>query len=110
MCRTVGGRRRTCTRHHGDEPARGPAADRHRHARHERQALAEESLKRRPDLKVLFTTGYTRNAIVHNGVLDQGVHLIVKPFTIEALAAKLAEILIPEEGPGGAQSATPTTV
>jgi hypothetical protein len=44
---------------------------------------------------VLFTTGYTRNAIVHNGVLDQGVHLIVKPFTIEALAAKLAEILTP---------------
>ena len=59
------------------------------------RALAEEARKRRPDLKVLFTTGYTRNAIVHNGVLDQGVHLIVKPFALEALAAKLAEILTP---------------
>ncbi|MFN4282510.1 MAG: ATP-binding protein [Alphaproteobacteria bacterium] len=54
--------------------------------------LADEAKKRRPDLKVLFTTGYTRNAIVHNGVLDAGVHLIVKPFTIEALAQKLEEI------------------
>jgi len=35
--------------------------------------LAEEALRRRPDLKVLFTTGYTRNAIVHNGTLDDGV-------------------------------------
>jgi signal transduction histidine kinase/ActR/RegA family two-component response regulator len=55
--------------------------------------LAEEALKRRPDLKVLYTTGYTRNAIVHNGVLDPDVHLLVKPFTIEALAEKLDEIL-----------------
>jgi signal transduction histidine kinase len=54
--------------------------------------LADEALKRRPDIKVLFTTGYTRNAIVHNGVLDVGVHLIVKPFTMEALAQKLEEI------------------
>lgn len=41
---------------------------------------------------MLFTTGYTRNAIVHNGVLDAGVHLIVKPFTMETLAQKLEEI------------------
>jgi len=54
--------------------------------------LADEAKKRRPDLSVLFTTGYTRNAIVHNGVLDAGVHLIVKPFTMEALAQKLEEI------------------
>jgi signal transduction histidine kinase len=66
------------------------------------RVLAEHALKRRPDLKVLFTTGYTRNAIVHNGVLDQGVHLIVKPFTIEALAAKLTEILGPGTPPPGA--------
>jgi CheY-like chemotaxis protein len=57
------------------------------------RALAELAAKQRPDLRILFTTGYTRNAIVHNGVLDQGVSLIVKPFTIEALAAKLAEVL-----------------
>src|SRR5690606_8868062 len=34
--------------------------------------LAEEAVSRRPDLKVLFTTGFTRNAVVHNGVLDPG--------------------------------------
>jgi PAS domain S-box-containing protein len=55
--------------------------------------LAEEALRRRPDLKVLFTTGYTRNAVVHNGVLDPGVHLIGKPFTLEALATKLRAVL-----------------
>jgi signal transduction histidine kinase/ActR/RegA family two-component response regulator len=55
--------------------------------------LAEEALKRRPDLKVLYTTGYTRSAIVHNGVLDPDVQLLVKPFTIEALAQKLDEVL-----------------
>ncbi|WP_116811393.1 ATP-binding protein [Steroidobacter cummioxidans] len=54
--------------------------------------LADEARQRRPDLKVLFTTGYTRNAIVHNGVLDPGVHLIGKPFNLEQLARKLAEI------------------
>jgi len=54
--------------------------------------LADEAMGRRPDLKVLFTTGYTRNAIVHNGVLDEGVHLIVKPFTLEGLAAKLTDV------------------
>jgi PAS domain S-box-containing protein len=55
--------------------------------------LADEALARRPDLKVLFTTGYTRNAVVHNGVLDKEVALIGKPFTVEALAHKLREVL-----------------
>ncbi|WP_274424740.1 hybrid sensor histidine kinase/response regulator [Chelativorans sp. YIM 93263] len=55
--------------------------------------LAEEAQRRRPDLKVLFTTGYTRNAIVHNGVLDPGVELIVKPYTIDELAAKVRVIM-----------------
>ncbi len=55
--------------------------------------LADEARKRRPDLKVLFTTGYTRNAVVHNGVLDPGVQLIGKPFTIEELAARVREVL-----------------
>ncbi len=54
--------------------------------------LADEARQRRPNLKVLFTTGYTRNAIVHNGVLDPGVHLIGKPFNLEQLARKLAEL------------------
>jgi signal transduction histidine kinase/ActR/RegA family two-component response regulator len=55
--------------------------------------LADEALRRRPDLKVLFTTGYTANAVVHGGVLDPGVHLIVKPFTIDQLAAKVRAVL-----------------
>jgi CheY-like chemotaxis protein len=55
--------------------------------------LAEEALRRRPSLKVLFTTGYTRNAVVHNGVLDPGVELLGKPFTIEQLGAKLRSVL-----------------
>lgn len=42
-----------------------------------------------PDLIVLFMTGYTRNAIVHNGMLDAGVRLISKPFTIEQLGREL---------------------
>jgi signal transduction histidine kinase len=41
--------------------------------------LAEEALRRRPGLKVLFTTGYTANAVVHGGVLDPGVQFIGKP-------------------------------
>jgi PAS domain S-box-containing protein len=55
--------------------------------------LADEALKRRPGLKVLFTTGYTRNAVVHNGVLDPGVQLIGKPFTLEELASRVREVL-----------------
>ena len=55
--------------------------------------LADEALRRRPGLKVLFTTGYTRNAVVHNGVLDAGVHLIGKPFSIDELATRVREVL-----------------
>jgi signal transduction histidine kinase/ActR/RegA family two-component response regulator len=55
--------------------------------------LAEEALARRPELKVIFTTGFTKNAVVHNGMLDPGVNFIAKPFTLEQLAAKLREVL-----------------
>ena len=55
--------------------------------------LAAEALKRRPELKVLFTTGFTRNAVVHNGVLDAGVQLLQKPFTAEELATKIRDAL-----------------
>ena len=55
--------------------------------------LADEARRRRPDLKVLFTTGYARNAIVHQGRLDPGVELITKPFTYAALARKLRSVL-----------------
>ena len=47
----------------------------------------------RPDIKVLYTTGYTRNAIVHNGTLDFGTELLSKPYTIEELADKVRTIL-----------------
>ncbi|MGB7126354.1 MAG: CHASE3 domain-containing protein [Methylovirgula sp.] len=55
--------------------------------------LADEALRRRPDLKVLFTTGYTRNAVVHGGVLDPGVNFLSKPFGLEQLASKVRAIL-----------------
>ncbi|HYI83303.1 MAG TPA: response regulator, partial [Acetobacteraceae bacterium] len=55
--------------------------------------LADEALRRRPGLKVLFTTGYSRNAIIHSGTLDPGVQLIGKPFGVEELAAKLRAVL-----------------
>lgn len=55
--------------------------------------LADEAVRRRPGLKILFTTGYTRNAIVHNGQLDPGVNLITKPFTYAELATKVRTLL-----------------
>ena len=55
--------------------------------------LATEAEQRRPHLKVLFTTGYTRNAIVHHGRLDPGVQLISKPFTLQELGKKIREVL-----------------
>ena len=57
--------------------------------------LADDALALQPDLKVLFTTGYTRDAIVNNGVLEAGVQLLPKPYTIEKLAAKIREMLGP---------------
>jgi CheY-like chemotaxis protein len=55
--------------------------------------LADEAKRRRPQLKVLFTTGYTRNAIVHHGRLDPGVELIGKPFSFVELSTKVRAIL-----------------
>ena len=55
--------------------------------------LADAAREARPGLLVLYTTGYARNAIVHNGMLDPGVELMVKPFSYAALAAKLSAML-----------------
>ena len=55
--------------------------------------LADAARAVRPHLKVLYTSGYTRNAIVHGGRLDPGVELIAKPFTFDALSAKVRDIL-----------------
>ncbi len=55
--------------------------------------LADAARAMRPGLKVLFTSGYTKNAVVHNGVVDPGVDLLGKPFTFAALAAKVRMML-----------------
>ncbi|PBC07253.1 histidine kinase [Mesorhizobium sp. WSM3859] len=55
--------------------------------------LAEQARRQSFSLKVVFMTGFTRNAVVHNGVLDNDVHFIAKPFTLEQLAAKLRDAL-----------------
>lgn len=55
--------------------------------------LAEEALRRHSGLKVLFTTGYTRNAIVHQGRFDAGVEMIGKPFSFGELSARVRAIL-----------------
>lgn len=57
------------------------------------RTLADRALARRPDLKILFTTGYTPDAIVHDGRLDEDVTLIQKPFTAAQLARKVREVL-----------------
>jgi PAS domain S-box-containing protein len=55
--------------------------------------LADAARARQPGLKLLFTSGYTRNAIVHAGRLDHGVEMIAKPFTYQALAQKVRDVL-----------------
>jgi CheY-like chemotaxis protein len=55
--------------------------------------LADQAMALRPDLKVLFTSGYTENAIVHHGRLDPGVHLLSKPYRREDLARRLREVM-----------------
>jgi signal transduction histidine kinase len=55
--------------------------------------LADEAARRRPGLKVLYTTGYTQNAIVHGGRLDPGVALLSKPYSADQLARKVRAIL-----------------
>jgi CheY-like chemotaxis protein len=55
--------------------------------------LADSARLLRPDLRILFTTGYSRNAIVHQGRLDADVHLISKPFTFDQLAARIRDVI-----------------
>jgi nitrogen-specific signal transduction histidine kinase/ActR/RegA family two-component response regulator len=55
--------------------------------------LAELARRLQPSLKVLFTTGYARNAIVHNGTLDSDVDMLPKPFNSETLARRIRQIL-----------------
>ncbi|WP_141740239.1 response regulator [Bosea sp. BIWAKO-01] len=55
--------------------------------------LARKAKERLPELGVLFTSGYTENSIVHGGRLDEGVNLLSKPYTREALARKIRQVL-----------------
>ncbi len=55
--------------------------------------LVKEALRRRPDLKVVYTTGFSRNAVIHNGILDPDVNFLAKPFTVENLARKVRSVL-----------------
>jgi PAS domain S-box-containing protein len=55
--------------------------------------LARQARARQPEIAVLFTSGYTQNAIVHGGRLDPGVELLAKPYTREALARKVRHVL-----------------
>jgi signal transduction histidine kinase len=57
------------------------------------KGVALEAVKLQPGLKVLYMSGYTENAIVHQGRLDSGVHLLSKPFRLKALAEKLRMVL-----------------
>jgi signal transduction histidine kinase/DNA-binding response OmpR family regulator len=59
--------------------------------------LARQAKERLPGLAVLFTSGYTENAIVHGGRLDRGVELLSKPYTREALARKIRHVLANQE-------------
>jgi CheY-like chemotaxis protein len=55
--------------------------------------LARKAVERQPGIAVLFTSGYTENAIVHGGRLDEGVELLSKPYSREALARKIRQVL-----------------
>src|SRR5271163_4191476 len=55
--------------------------------------LADKARLQRPHLRVLFTSGDARNAIMHQGRLDPGVELLSKPFTLDQLAAKIRQML-----------------
>ena len=69
--------------------------------------LAWKARARLPGIAVLFTSGYTDNAIVHSGRLDEGIQLLSKPYTREALARKVRQVLRDQRRPGAAVPPAP---
>jgi CheY-like chemotaxis protein len=55
--------------------------------------LATLATEKLGELKILYTTGYTRNAVVHNGILDAGTQLLQKPFSLEQMAEKVRRVM-----------------
>jgi CheY-like chemotaxis protein len=58
--------------------------------------MADAARISRPDLKILFITGYAENAVVGNGNLDEGMHIITKPFTGDELAQRVHTLVANE--------------
>jgi CheY-like chemotaxis protein len=56
--------------------------------------MADVARQHRPDLRVLFVTGYAENAIVGNSVLEPGMHLLTKPFAMQVLASRIRSIIV----------------
>jgi CheY-like chemotaxis protein len=55
--------------------------------------LADAARQHRPDLKVLFITGYAENAAVGNGLMEAGMEIMSKPFPLNALAEKITNMI-----------------
>ncbi len=63
------------------------------------RVLADQAKRMKPGIKILFMTGYSQNAIVHEGRLDQGVHLVQKPVTPTELANRVRDLLDQSDEP-----------
>jgi CheY-like chemotaxis protein len=55
--------------------------------------VADAARLLRPDLRVLFITGYAENAVLRHGHLDPGMHVLTKPFAMDALASRIREVI-----------------
>ena len=66
------------------------------------QELAEAVAARRPDIPVLYTTGYTPNAVVHRQILDRTARALTKPFSLQALAPVVRDLLDAKSATGPA--------
>jgi CheY-like chemotaxis protein len=64
--------------------------------------LAREVKRIRPDIKVLYTSGYTENAVIHHGRLDSGVLLLVKPYRKTDMASMIRTALDAPQTPKAA--------